>query len=50
MISDAGGEYAYLNGAFGAVPAFLFSWMSMLMRKFLKRPCHHCVYGISMCA
>ncbi|ELU12167.1 hypothetical protein CAPTEDRAFT_123368 [Capitella teleta] len=31
MITDAGGEYAYLYGAFGAVPAFLFSWMSMLV-------------------
>lgn len=31
MITDAGGEYAYLYGAFGPVPAYLFSWMSMLV-------------------
>ena len=31
MITDAGGEYAYLYGAFGPIPPFLFSWMSMLV-------------------
>lgn len=30
VIAESGGEYAYLKGAFGAVPGFLFSWMVVL--------------------
>ncbi|KAG0342324.1 hypothetical protein BG000_005384 [Podila horticola] len=33
MPSSGGGEYAYLNHAFGSLPAFLFSWSSITLLK-----------------
>ncbi|NXF87024.1 BAT1 protein, partial [Eubucco bourcierii] len=33
MITKSGGEYPYLMEAFGPVPAFLFSWMSLFVTK-----------------
>ncbi|KAF9293667.1 hypothetical protein BGZ74_011595 [Mortierella antarctica] len=33
MPSSGGGEYAYLNHAFGSLPAFLFSWSSIALFK-----------------
>ncbi|NXX43176.1 BAT1 protein, partial [Tricholaema leucomelas] len=33
MITKSGGEYPYLMEAFGPVPAFLFSWTSLLVTK-----------------
>lgn len=33
MPSSGGGEYAYLNHAFGSLPAFLFSWSSIALLK-----------------
>ncbi len=33
MIQMSGAEYAYLLRAFGALPAFMFSWVSMLLLK-----------------
>ncbi|KAG0348353.1 hypothetical protein BG004_005380 [Podila humilis] len=33
MPSSGGGEYAYLNHAFGSLPAFLFSWSSISLMK-----------------
>ncbi|XP_062460896.1 B(0,+)-type amino acid transporter 1 isoform X3 [Pezoporus occidentalis] len=33
MITKSGGEYPYLMEAFGPIPAFLFSWTSLLVTK-----------------
>ncbi|KAG0039793.1 hypothetical protein BGZ82_006646 [Podila clonocystis] len=33
MPTSGGGEYAYLNHAFGSLPAFLFSWSSITLLK-----------------
>uniref|UniRef100_UPI00398EB904 b(0,+)-type amino acid transporter 1 n=1 Tax=Pristiophorus japonicus TaxID=55135 RepID=UPI00398EB904 len=33
MITKSGGEYAYLLEAFGPIPAFLYSWMSIIVTK-----------------
>ena len=33
MIPKSGCEYAYLYEAFGPIPAFLFSWVSMILLK-----------------
>ena len=33
MIPKSGCEYAYLFEAFGPIPAFLFSWVSMILLK-----------------
>ncbi|XP_072374201.1 b(0,+)-type amino acid transporter 1 [Scyliorhinus torazame] len=33
MITKSGGEYAYLLEAFGPIPAFLYSWMCILVSK-----------------
>ncbi|XP_055504329.1 b(0,+)-type amino acid transporter 1 [Leucoraja erinacea] len=33
MITQSGGEYSYLLEAFGPVPAFLYSWMSIIVVK-----------------
>ena len=31
LIPKSGGEYAYLSKAFGAIPSFLFAWISVLV-------------------
>ena len=31
MITKSGGEYQYLNEAFGPIPAFLFSWTAVII-------------------
>ena len=31
LMSDAGGAYVYIREAFGALPAFLYGWMSLLL-------------------
>ena len=31
MITKSGGEYQYLNQAFGPIPAFLFSWTAVIV-------------------
>ena len=33
MIPESGGEYPYILAAFGSLPAFLFSWMTVLVMK-----------------
>lgn len=33
MITKSGGEYPYLMEAFGPIPAFLFSWASVIVMK-----------------
>ncbi|XP_063109461.1 b(0,+)-type amino acid transporter 1 isoform X4 [Cavia porcellus] len=33
MITKSGGEYPYLMEAFGPIPAYLFSWVSMMVTK-----------------
>ncbi|XP_072926246.1 b(0,+)-type amino acid transporter 1 [Hemitrygon akajei] len=33
MIPQSGGEYSYLLEAFGPIPAFLYSWMSIIVAK-----------------
>lgn len=33
MITKSGGEYPYLMEAFGPIPAFLFSWSSVIVMK-----------------
>ncbi|XP_051884220.1 b(0,+)-type amino acid transporter 1 [Pristis pectinata] len=33
MITQSGGEYSYLREAFGPIPAFLYSWMSIIVVK-----------------
>lgn len=33
MITKSGGEYPYLMEAFGPIPAFLFSWTSLIVMK-----------------
>ena len=31
LMPDAGGAYVYIREAFGAMPAFLYGWMSLLL-------------------
>ena len=33
MMTTSGGEYAYLSEVFGSVPAFLFSWISLMVTR-----------------